>query len=134
MLNVLKIQGGSWLACDSGSSANINPSNAAAIAASPGLDSSHLDLQGGRISFHCYRRMHTVLNVLRIQCGSWLACDSGGSANINPSNAAAIAASLGLDSSHLDLQGLEDCISLPPQDAYGTQCTEDPMWELACLR
>ncbi len=75
-----------------------------------------------------------MLNVLKIQDGSWLACDSGGSANINPSNAAAIAASLGLDSSHLDLQGLEDCISLPPQDAYGTQCTEDPMWELACLR
>ena len=41
MLNVLKIQCGSWLACDSGSSANINPRNAAAIAASPGLDSSH---------------------------------------------------------------------------------------------
>jgi hypothetical protein len=71
--------------------------------------------------------MHTVLNVLKIQCRSWLASDSGGSASINPSNAAAIAASLGLDSSHLDFQGLEDCISLPPQDAHGTQCTEDPM-------
>ncbi len=75
-----------------------------------------------------------MLNVLKIQCGSWLACDSGSSANINPRNAAAIAASPGLDSSHLDLQGVEDCISLPPQDASGTQCTEDPMWELACLR
>ncbi len=75
-----------------------------------------------------------MLNVLKIQGGSWLACDSGGSANINPSNTVAIAASLGLDSSHLDLQGLEDCISLPPQDAYGAQCAEDPRWELACLR
>ena len=78
-----------------------------------------------------------MLNVLKIQCGSWLACDSGSSANINPSNTAAIAAiaaSPGLDSSHLDLQGLEDCISLPPQDAYGAQCAEDPRWELACQR
>ncbi|MDD0980951.1 hypothetical protein, partial [Pseudomonas shahriarae] len=64
-----------------------------------------------KIAFHYPRRMHTVLNVLKIQGGSWLACDSGGSANINPSNAAAIAASPGLDSSHLDLQGLEDCVS-----------------------
>ena len=55
--------------------------------------------------------MHTVLNVLKIQGGSWLACDSGSSANINPSNTAAIAASPRLDSFHLDLQGLEDCIS-----------------------
>jgi hypothetical protein len=52
-----------------------------------------------------------MLNVLKIQDGSWLACDSDGSADINPSNAAAIAASLGLDSSHLDLQRVEDCIS-----------------------
>ncbi|MFI7802971.1 hypothetical protein PSFL_40860 [Pseudomonas sp. DD1] len=111
MLNVLKIQGGSWLASDSGGSADINPSNTAAIAASLGLDSSHLDLQGGGLHFSCHRRMHTVLNVLKIQGGSWLASDSGGSAKINPSNAAAIAASLGLDSSHLDLQGVEDCIS-----------------------
>ncbi|WP_222932613.1 hypothetical protein, partial [Pseudomonas sp. WS 5059] len=66
-------------------------------------------------------------NALKIQCRSWLASDSGGSANINPSNAAAIAASPRLDSSYIDLQGLEDCISLPPQDAHGTQCTEDPM-------
>jgi hypothetical protein len=78
--------------------------------------------------------MHTMLNVLKIQGGSWLASDSGGSADINPSNTAAIAASPGLDSSHLDLQRVEDCISLLPQDAYGTQCAEDPRWELACLR
>ena len=118
MLNVLKIQDGSWLACDSGGSANINPSNAAAIAASLGLDSSHLDLQGGRIAFHCYRRMHTVLNMLKIQGGSWLACDSGSSANINPRNAAAIAASPRLDSSHLDLQRVEGCISAATLDLH----------------
>ncbi|MBJ2265738.1 hypothetical protein JFT36_28890 [Pseudomonas sp. MF6787] len=52
-----------------------------------------------------------MLNVLKIQGGSWLASDSGGSADINPSNTAAIAASPGLDSSHLDLQQVEDCIS-----------------------
>ena len=62
--------------------------------------------------------MHTVLNVLKIQCGSWLACDSGSSANINPRNAAAIAASPGLDSSHLDLQGVEDCISAATLDLH----------------
>ena len=77
-----------------------------------------------KIAFHCHRRMHTALNVLKIQCRSWLASDSGGSANINPSNASAIAASLGLDSSYIDPQGLEDCISLPPQDAHGAQCTK----------
>ena len=55
-----------------------------------------------KIAFHCHRRMHTALNVLKIQCRSWLASDSGGSANINPSNAAAIAASPRLDSSYID--------------------------------
>ncbi|WP_218927900.1 hypothetical protein, partial [Pseudomonas sp. ICMP 8385] len=50
-------------------------------------------------------------NVLKIQGGGWLASDSAGAASIPPSHAAAIAASLELDSSHLDLQGLEDCIS-----------------------
>jgi hypothetical protein len=62
--------------------------------------------------------MHTMLNVLKIQCGSWLACDSGSSANINPRNAAAIAASPGLDSSHLDLQRVEGCISAATLDVH----------------
>ncbi|NMX84854.1 hypothetical protein HBO11_04735 [Pseudomonas sp. WS 5010] len=121
------IQCRSWLASDSGGSANIHSSNAAAIAASPRLDSSYIDLQGLEDCISLPPQDAYGTQCTTIQCRSWLASDSGGSASINPSNAAAIAASPRLDSSHLDLQGLEDCISLPPQDAHGTQCTEDPM-------
>jgi hypothetical protein len=123
VLNVLKIQCRSWLASDSGGSANIHSSNAAAIAASPRLDSSYIDLQGLEDCISLPPQDAYGTQCTTIQCRSWLASDSGGSASINPSNAAAIAASPGLDSSYIDPQGLEDCISLPPQDAHGTQCT-----------
>ncbi|AYG09074.1 hypothetical protein D7M10_19265 [Pseudomonas fluorescens] len=56
----------------------------------------------------------------QIKCGSWLACDSGGSAARNSDRAAAIA---GKPAPTGGLTGAEN---------YGPATNQ--MWELACLR
>ncbi len=82
-----------WRGCDSAGPGNISGACAAAIAASLKLDSSH---RGSAVCPKFWHRQKSSVGAVE----PWRGCDSAGPGNISGACAAAIAASLKLDSSH----------------------------------